>query len=257
MIIAMFALAFQTAAVPPASSSTAGKWGVDYSPTRCLINRRFNGSGPSAAMLAIDADPVDGTGRLILLLPHGSARGSFGTATIEVMPGDMTIKPKWFARTGKDGMLAIDISATSDDWEVLRSAATLTVRGPTEAPISVPFQGIDKAIGAAKTCGRGLLKSWGADPDAMIDADPQAAAKWVKIGDYPQAALATNQQGTVKLLLSVGSDGRPATCKAVVSSGSSLLDSTACTVLMDRAHFDPSAMATRYLYTKVTWAIPG
>ena len=63
---------------------------------------------------------------------------------------------------------------------------------------------------------------------------------WVTNEDYPSAAIRSGDHGTVRVRLDVGADGRVTDCTIVASSGSSLLDSTACTLLRRRARFDPA-----------------
>jgi len=62
---------------------------------------------------------------------------------------------------------------------------------------------------------------------------------WVTNNDYPTRALREERSGTTGFRLSVGPDGRPTGCDVTSSSGSSELDSTACSLLMRRAKFNP------------------
>ncbi|MCI1142325.1 hypothetical protein MOP88_08450 [Sphingomonas sp. WKB10] len=97
MMIGLVALALQAAAPSGGSIDAAGKWGVDYSPEQCIINRQF-GSGPVKSFFAVDANPVTGTGYLVLLIPGVATKGTFGTATMTVAPGGATLRQMWFAR---------------------------------------------------------------------------------------------------------------------------------------------------------------
>jgi TonB family protein len=58
--------------------------------------------------------------------------------------------------------------------------------------------------------------------------------------DYPAAAIRNHEQGPVAFRLEVGADGRPAGCTVTGSSGSSILDSTTCRLLVARARFQPA-----------------
>jgi TonB family protein len=58
--------------------------------------------------------------------------------------------------------------------------------------------------------------------------------------DYPPEAVRNHEQGPVAFRLSVGPDGRPTACAVTGSSGSAVLDSTTCRLLMERAHFEPA-----------------
>lgn len=255
MMIGLVALALQAAAPSGGSIDAAGKWGVDYSPEQCIINRQF-GSGPVKSFFAIDANPMTGTGNIVLLVPGVATKGTFGTATMTVAPGGATLQQMWFARGSKDARAAIDIGITQDGWAAIAAGDTLTIKGPFASPVSVPVKGIDKAIAAAKTCGRTLLQSWGADPDAMIDTSgPNKAGSWISYSDYPPEALRNGESGTVKILLTIDPKGRPRDCKVVVSSRSPSLDATTCRIMMARATFESSSKETRYVFNPVAWRV--
>ena len=63
-------------------------------------------------------------------------------------------------------------------------------------------------------------------------------------GDYPAEAIRNRQQGTVSFRLTAGENGRVTGCVITGSSGSSLLDSTTCGILVSRARFKPATDAS-------------
>lgn len=58
--------------------------------------------------------------------------------------------------------------------------------------------------------------------------------------DYPSAARRAEQQGTVRVSYTVGTDGRVTGCSVVQSSGSSSLDSTTCRIFERRFRYSPA-----------------
>ena len=78
--------------------------------------------------------------------------------------------------------------------------------------------------------------------------------------DYPPSALDNNEQGSVGVVLTVGSSGRVTGCSVSKSSGSRTLDSTTCRILSSRARFSPAQdangnpMTSTYSQT-ITWRI--
>jgi protein TonB len=58
--------------------------------------------------------------------------------------------------------------------------------------------------------------------------------------DYPADAVRNEEEGTVRVRLSVGTDGRVTGCTVVGSSGSSSLDRATCSVLQRKARFTPA-----------------
>lgn len=58
--------------------------------------------------------------------------------------------------------------------------------------------------------------------------------------DYPQSAQENDEQGTVRVVLTIGPNGRVADCSVVGSSGSRTLDSTTCRIIRSRAKYEPA-----------------
>ena len=61
----------------------------------------------------------------------------------------------------------------------------------------------------------------------------------IRSDDYPEAALTRGDQGTTSVRLTIGANGRVATCSGS-GSGSSALDSAACRIIKSRAKFTPA-----------------
>jgi TonB family protein len=79
--------------------------------------------------------------------------------------------------------------------------------------------------------------------------------------DYPAAAVRNHEQGPVAFSLAVGADGTPTDCSVTGSSGSAILDSTTCRLLMMRAHFEPARDArgrptTDTVAGRIVWRLP-
>ena len=68
-------------------------------------------------------------------------------------------------------------------------------------------------------------------------------ADYVRPEDYPQAALAARQVGTVGFRLGVAPNGRVVSCTVARSSGSSILDASTCRILRSRLRFEPATDA--------------
>jgi TonB family protein len=75
-------------------------------------------------------------------------------------------------------------------------------------------------------------------PGSAAPVRPLSA--YVSEDDYPAAAVRAAQQGTVFFRLSVGADGRVHGCAVTRSSGSDLLDSATCRLMVRRARFTPA-----------------
>jgi len=78
--------------------------------------------------------------------------------------------------------------------------------------------------------------------------------------DYPAAALRAEAQGTTRITLQVGPNGRATGCSVTGSSGNGALDSTACRLAQSRFRFSPATqngqpVAGTYS-TSVRWQLP-
>ena len=62
--------------------------------------------------------------------------------------------------------------------------------------------------------------------------------------DYPEAALRSEEQGTVRASLQVGANGRVTGCTVTQSSGSSALDRATCSIIRSRARYSPATDST-------------
>lgn len=79
--------------------------------------------------------------------------------------------------------------------------------------------------------------------------------------DYPQTALAKNEEGVANVLLTIGPDGRVVGCAVTASSGSAHLDSATCSLLRRRARFTPARDVkglgvTDEYKTQIVWRLP-
>jgi periplasmic protein TonB len=78
--------------------------------------------------------------------------------------------------------------------------------------------------------------------------------------DYPAAARRNEEQGSVSVRLSIGTNGRVTGCSVASSSGSSSLDTATCRILTSRARFTPArdsnGQPTTDTYTqRITWQL--
>ena len=79
-------------------------------------------------------------------------------------------------------------------------------------------------------------------PSQARGARPKSQASWARRiqENYPAAALRAEREGRVGVRVTVGPDGRVASCSVTSSSGSSDLDSAACNGMQSYARFEPA-----------------
>lgn len=67
-----------------------------------------------------------------------------------------------------------------------------------------------------------------------------APSSWVTNDDYPPSAQRDGATGTTVLKVSISAEGMVESCRVEASSGSTLLDETACRLLQRRARYQPA-----------------
>lgn len=110
---------------------------------------------------------------------------------------------------------------------------TLTVELLISLMVRVTLVGLGAAALLLANCTSTLGGSRAApiNPEAWID----------ELDDYPAGPMRQGESGKVVVSLLPSPEGRVATCKVVVSSGSSRLDGYTCSTLKRRARFKPFA----------------
>jgi protein TonB len=114
-------------------------------------------------------------------------------------------------------------------------------------------------LGAATLAAAAPETAWsrGASPVSPITPPPT----WITPLDYPAAALKDQSSGTVTFRLEIGEFGIPTSCTILESSGSQLLDDTACALVKARGRFQPArnaagvAVPSAYI-NRVRWIAP-
>jgi len=82
-------------------------------------------------------------------------------------------------------------------------------------------------------------------PSKARGASPDNQGRWAARiqGDYPSRALRAEEQGVVRMTITVGPDGKVQACQVTGSSGSSTLDDAACRGMERYARYKPALNA--------------
>jgi periplasmic protein TonB len=97
-------------------------------------------------------------------------------------------------------------------------------------------------------------------PPAAPPSPPRHRSGTISNDDYPASAIRAQAQGTTRMNLQIGADGRVTGCSVTGSSGNSALDSTACSLAQRRYRFAPATrngqpVASTYSQS-VRWQLP-
>lgn len=103
-----------------------------------------------------------------------------------------------------------------------------------------------------------------AETSTLVATPPQSigdVGAWVTADDYPAAALREAMEGVTGMVLEISAAGRVTGCTVTESSGSRLLDDTACNLLTMRGQFRPARDGRKRpvaatWHQRVRWQLP-
>jgi periplasmic protein TonB len=132
--------------------------------------------------------------------------------------------------------------------EELKTFDVIEPAAPAETPPAEPQESVEPApVVAPKSVVPSKVKTNAAMPSS---SSPRAStgsmsARWRRGSfdndrDYPPAALRREEQGTVRVGFTIGTNGRVTSCNVLQSSGSSTLDSTTCRIILSRFRYEPA-----------------
>lgn len=243
----------------PVALSPSGKWQVDHNEASCFVAREF-GVGHAKVALAFRLIPILKSYEVILI---GDASSSWrqGDLILTSTPSGAPIKRAATLSKTSDGKPVLTASLDENELAAIAREPQLTLVPPSSVALSA--NAVDKAFAAAKTCQDELVRSWGIDPaNASLMPSPLHPQNWVTDDDYPTSALRTRTQGRVAFRLTVGVDGKVASCGILKSSGTQALDDAVCKNMKVRGRFIPAKAAdgtpvASVFASRFTWWIPG
>ncbi|MDB5677080.1 hypothetical protein [Sphingomonas bacterium] len=250
-----------TKARTPVPLLPAEKWKVENTTLTCVLTRGF-GEGVGRVDFGLELDAL-GIGNMSLALePNKRESIEKLVAHIVLPPSDKEIALPAYAESGMTAAdrYSMSIRLDREDLERLTEAAA---DGADEIRINVGDRRMDlrsgpikAAIAALFNCQRLLVRSWGADPDAMTEADG-GDIPWFRDGDLPFAVRKTSAGGLTIAAVSVDRAGKPTGCRLFVVTGTPAVDAVACTDIVKRGRFKPARTgdpAVRWAVVSHRWA---
>ncbi|MES2442617.1 MAG: energy transducer TonB [Pseudomonadota bacterium] len=255
----------------PAPLAPTGKWVVDYSDNACMVSRRF-GTGTAEVEAAFVVLPRSESATVAIALAPalgaGKAAPSWGRVTITLQPSGKRIRTDYVSAQLANGTRrAVSFRIWGDDVDAMIRSSRIRVDAGRLVDVVLAPRGMPAAFRAADTCKDDLLKTWNIDPvplaTAITPAKPRTPmGNWVRNADYPEKALAQRVSGTTVFRLTIDATGALTECGVIISSGSELLDTTACGLMRKRGHFLPALDANGkpvpdLMIDRFRWVIPG
>lgn len=272
MCTAGLACAQPAAAQPTAAPVTVGGWTIRD--LRGICSAQTSQSGGLFAEIQLEADSNDTM--LRIRNPSWSAlRERHGDRTILRFSNgrhyDAGINPRGRAAADDERVTTVDVSYSGelledfarahrvDIWIGGMPAGTLSLRGTSA--VAERLRSCTAATARRHPPPALAPPPFHAAPPPAGATPPVYRSGSISDVDYPASALRAEEQGTVTMRLSINEDGRVTDCTITASSGSSILDSTSCSLAVRRFRFTPArdangnnvpGMVTR----SIRWSLP-
>lgn len=224
------------AQAPAQEPPPAPRWIVDWSESRCTLVRQ---SGDLIAALRV----VPGGRQVDLRISDAKAPTLHTGTVVSVSFDDGTPIPStaFSYSAGKAegyGVEPLDRSFVQQ----LAGASSLRIKRGSTTLLDLPFRTAAKAVKALEVCEEDALRRWGIDPAAV--ASLRERARLIKSpvtnDDYPDAAIRAGSEGSVAVLVTVGTNGKAESCSVIESVAGEILDKTTCRLILERGRYQPA-----------------
>ena len=259
-------------AAPPVTTtlSSVGKWTVDESDNQCTLSHDF-GVDSAKTILSILPGVLGESFQVVLLTSRTGGVAPSGKATITLSPNQerrMAVPFRQVALNGEQTATMMKGFGGADWYFAGTSRIRIELAGHL---VDLAPPSIDLALAALRKCHNELLRSWGITPAEQEFIGPVGGKDrayaignqddWISSRDYPSAALAARQEGSVTILWAIGTDGHVHDCRIIRSSGVPSLDAAACTTVTDRGRYRPVLDKTGkpmvlHAFREVNWHLP-
>ena len=209
----------------------------------CSLSRQY-GDLKTGLILGFRPAPLSDNFRVAVLIPDTAKKISRGKAQLH-LGGPSAIEAPFARGPVKiEGLNIAAIDATREQLTGLPKAGALRIAAG-DLNVEFKLNNTAKAMQALEACEQDLLVTWGMDPKvvASLASYPTQRGGVVSLfstDDYPQSAIAKNEQGTTGVRIRVSKEGKVGDCRVIESSGSDTLDQQTCEIFMSRARFQPA-----------------
>jgi hypothetical protein len=241
-----------------------GEWKLEPSDARCVAARQY-GTPDKPITLALKAPPTEKTMQLVILRT-GYRKGTVQTtATLQIDQESYEASALSYPLAAKDKRIAHLINLDPAQSTALRTARNLEVTVREGIDEAFPLGEMSAIVNELDKCTDRLADAWniGAERTTGIATGPKGDLGGViSADDYPRTAHREDQQGTANFIILIDEKGMPRDCTLIGTSGSAVLDSRSCGLIMQRARFtpalDPSGKPVRSSWKQaITWRLIG
>jgi TonB family protein len=260
-ILLLSTAAPSVAAPPPALLAPSGPWHVEYAGTMCLLSRPY---GPKSEIRLILKPSMIGD-KLELIVTTAKTliveRRSGKVAML--IAGNPVGEAMSFSAYSTAKARLVRIWNADEKLTLSSLRDTLAIDAQGEGRYQFVLTGIERARPAVNACLDQLRTMYNVTKNdlAPIVTEPDGIVrKWFRANDYPAAALAKNQSGTVGALLWVEATGLVSKCEIIEPTAAKILEEQSCAILQRRGRFVPAKDAAGRairapVTTRINWQL--
>lgn len=268
MIFTAGAMTIAIAATPALAEQSGARvfeassdWAIDRQNESCVLQRSF-ASGATSLILQLNSDSLGNY--FDVILAGTDLNVDKGQVTYQFVPDTDSQKPpnpkvgsfggglKGVSFTGSMREPVVSAKAASAIWPVAerhRREASITgllVDGAFKPPVLLKTGPMDGAMGAMRSCVDELHVGWGFDPQVARGTASRASRVNTLeltrrvLDAYPRELAKSGISARVKVVVSIGPDGRPTRCYARNPEGQPKFEAAACETVMKHARYEPA-----------------
>ena len=252
-------------------------WHVQWEKDSCVVQRGFGdkedmsvlnieqfGPGPVFQLLLVDSRLRNATEQNELTITYGTLPSQIISHPIFGRNKERTVT-LFVAATSLHAGRTDRLGPTQVTAEMQRGVDHILFGWANDRGLDLKTGPLDKVFAAMGQCNNDLLRVWGLDKDEQMALREwprplNSPSDWLRPNDYPFIPLLDGQQAIVNFVLKVGADGMPTDCKIPRSYGDEAFDKRTCSLLVERARFDPATNAAgvpvaSIFYNTVRWVV--
>jgi TonB family protein len=240
-------------------------WVVHFDDTECYAERTY-GTPADPVILGFRPSPDGDTYELLVARRQKSGRYAQQLKG-SVDFGQHPIKA-WLLRYGvKESGYTVDkYRLEKSEMGAAATAPTVLFRNEARSDERFTLVAMPEVLKTLDRCNDDLRHYWNMTPseqDRIAKPAVGDVRRFFNAGDYPDAAMDQDQEGSAQFLVFVNEKGGVAACHVLKASGSAALDGMGCQVIRERARFKPAYDAkgqpirSSVVTPDVVWRIEG
>lgn len=239
--LAFVACAALTApATPLGAAPPLGGWKLEPSDARCVAVRQY-GTSDKPITLALKAPLTEKTIQMAILRTGYRKSYVQTTATLKFDQQSFDTSALSYPLAGKIKRVTHLINLDSAQTTAIRTAKRLGVTVREGINDEFPLGETPAIWSELDRCTERLQAAWNIGAASRIASNPVGELQGlISADDYPVTAQREDQQGTTRFLILIDEKGLPRDCTLLGTSGSAVLDSRSCGLIMQRARFKPA-----------------